>query len=285
MEDLHGGKVGGHLGQTKTLAKVRQRFYWYGMSADVRSYVRQCNVCASKKSPAKVRRGLLQQYPVGSPMQRVALDILGPLPETNQGNKYVLVVEDYFTKWVEAYAIPDEKAETVAQTFVSEFVSRFGVPVKLHSDKGRNFESRTFAEMCDILGIRKTRTTPYNPKSDGMIERFKRTLLGMISVMIDPHKRQRDWDEKVKFATSAYRATPHESTGETPDMLMLGREILLPVDLTTRVNSKDEKVSETTDYALHLREHMQTAHERAREHLRASARRQKKCDKKTGDYA
>ncbi|XP_038062372.1 uncharacterized protein LOC119732841 [Patiria miniata] len=122
----------------------------------------------------------------------------------------------------------------------------------------------------------------YNPKSDGMIERFNRTLLSMVSLMIDPHKRQRDWDQKVMLATFAYRSTPHESTGETPNMLMLGRELYLPLDLTTRVTAKDGEVSEETDYALQLREDMQLAHERAREVLKCSARRQKKCyDQKT----
>ena len=169
-------------------------------------------------------------------MQRVTLDILGPLPETERGNKYILVIGDYFSKWVEAYPVPDEKAETVAQKLVTEFACRFGVPLELHSDQGRNFESRVFAEMCEILGIKKTRTTPYNPKSDGMIERFNRTLIGMVSVMIEPHKRQRDWDEKVALATFAYRASPHESTGETPNRLMLhvhvhvGREVFVPLD-------------------------------------------------------
>ena len=95
------------------------------------------------------------------PMERVALDIVGPLPETERGNKYLLVVGDYFSKWVEVHPIPDQTAKTVAEKFVQEFVCRFGVPQVLHSDQGRNFEAQVFAEMCSILGIDKTRTTPY----------------------------------------------------------------------------------------------------------------------------
>ena len=97
---------------------------------------------------------------VGAPMERVALDVVGPLPVTDRGNKYILVVGDYLSKWTEAYPIPDQTATTVADKFVKEFVSRYGVPEVLHSDQGRNFESQVFQEMCRLLGIEKTRTTP-----------------------------------------------------------------------------------------------------------------------------
>ena len=164
VRELHGGKSSGHLGVKKTTAKVCARFYWSGIHADVRSAIRQCNVCAKRKSPAKARKAPLQQHAVGTPMQRVALDIMGPLPESDKGNKYILVVGDYLSKWMEAYPIPDQTATTVAEKFVNEFVCRFGVPDVLHSDQGRNFESQIFAEMCSALGIEKTRTCPYNPE-------------------------------------------------------------------------------------------------------------------------
>ena len=278
VKELHGGKSSGHLGMNKTIAKVRMRFYWVGMDADIRSIVRQCNICASKKSPAKKRRAPLQQDSVGMPMERVALDIVGPLPETERGNKYILVVGDYFSKWMEAYPIPDQTAETVAEKFVNEFVCRFGVPAVLHSDQGRNFESHVFKEMCEILGIHKTRTTPYNPKSDGLIEKFNGTLINMLSMMIEPFNRQRDWDEKLAMALLAYRSAPQDSTRETPNMLMLGREIHLPVDLTTEAlqDDVDDGTNLKADYAYTLRQRMRAAHQRARANFAQSARRQKK---------
>ena len=216
----------------------------------------------------------MQHLEVGSPMERVALDLLGPLPETEVENRWILVVGDYFTKWMEAYPLRDAKAETVAKTLVTEFVCRFGVPAELHSDQGRNFEAEVFAEVCRILGIHKTRTTPYNPKSDGLIERFNRTLINMVATMIDPHKRQKDWDLQLPFATFAYRSTPQESTGETPNMLMFGRETRMPIELTTATTTRD--LSEGGDYADEMRSRMQDAHERARIRMRISSRRQKK---------
>ena len=185
-------------------------------------------------------------------MDRVAMDLVGPLPKTEDGNQWILVVGDYATRWMEAYALPDAKAETVATKFVQEFVCRFGIPREVHTDRGTNFESDLFREMCRILGIAKTRTTAYNPKSDGLIERFNKTLITMVSMMIDPHKNQRDWDRYLAFATSAYRSTPQESIGESPNMMMLGREVLLPVDLT--VEHPDRSQEETqTDFAEQLR--------------------------------
>jgi transposase InsO family protein len=116
----------------------------------------------------------LAQYNVGSPVERVAIDVLGPLPTSEDGNKCILILiaADNFTKWVEGYALPNQEAVTVADVLVKEFVCRFGVPLFIHSDQGRNFESAVFGEMCRLLGINKTRTTPLHPQSDGMVERF-----------------------------------------------------------------------------------------------------------------
>ena len=95
------------------------------------------------------------------------MDIIGPLLETDQGNPYILVM-DSFLKWVEALAMPEQSAATVAHLFVTEVISRFGVPLQIHTDQGRNFESVLFKEVCRLLGIEKTRTTPLHPQSNGM---------------------------------------------------------------------------------------------------------------------
>ena len=275
LEQLHGSKTAGHMGLRKTLEKVRTRYYWVGMSAYVRSFVRKCNLCARRKSPPKKRRAPLQQYRVGAPLERVAMDILGPLPETEKGNIYILVIGDYFTKWMEAHPLPDQKAETVAKKFVEEFVCRFGVPRELHTDQGRNFEADIVKEMCKYLGIQKTRTTGYNPKSDGMVERFNRTLMNIVSNMIDPVKRQKDWDDQLPYATLAYRTSVQESTGETPSMMMLGRELTLPLDVIAESPFTEEEIEES-DYAEQLRMRMQLAHDVARNNLKSAAVRQKR---------
>ena len=220
---MHDGVLSGHLGSRKTLQKTRQNFYWFNMKQDINIYVQQCDVCAASKESNKSPRAPLGSMPVGAPLDRLATDILGPLPLTPRGNKYVLIVGDYFTKWVEIFPVPDQTAKTCAMKIVHDVIGRFGSPLQLHSDQGRNYESEIFKQICDLLEIRKTRTSARNPKCNGMIERRNRTLLRMIRAYL--RGEQQDWDLYLGCLAAAYRSTPNESTGFIPNMLMLGREV------------------------------------------------------------
>lgn len=135
----------------------------------------------------------MKKYNVGSPFERIAIDVAGPFPETDRRNKYILVAMDYFSKCPEAYAIPNQEAETVAVVLVENWISRYGVPLQLHLDQGRNFESRLFQELYKLLGIVKTRTTPLHPQSDSMVERFNHTIEKYLAKVVSKH--QRDWDK------------------------------------------------------------------------------------------
>ena len=207
-------------------------------------------------------------------MERIAIDLTGPLPRTRAGNTSIMVVADYFTKWVEAFALPDQTAETVAKTLVEQVVTRFGTPLEIHTDQGREFEAGLFRRVCRLLGIRKTRTTPFHPQSDGMVERFNRTVKTMLSMFVA--ENQNDWDEHLPYVLMAYRSSQHESTKFTPNMLMLGREVALPLDVV--VGSPEER-SETTgapDYVDRLRARRTRAHEFARRRLRQTQNYQKR---------
>jgi hypothetical protein len=111
----------------------------------------------------------MHQYNVGAPFKRIAVDIAGPFPESDRGNRFLLIAMDYFTKWPDVYAIPNQEASTVADFLVNNFFCRFGVPMELHRDQGRNFESRLMQEVLERLEVSKTRTTPLHPQSDGMV--------------------------------------------------------------------------------------------------------------------
>lgn len=176
MRQIHEGQVGGHFGVEHTVTRLQTRYFWYRIREDVALWCGTCISCASKARPAKTLQAPMGTVQVAAPMERVALDIMGPLNETEHHNKYVLVVQDYFTKWVEAFPIPNDQAVTVAEVLASEWVCHFGASQTLHSDKGCNFESKVFQKTCTLFGIEKTHTTPFRPQSDGQEEWFNATL-------------------------------------------------------------------------------------------------------------
>jgi len=145
---VHGAAGAGHFGNSKTLHHLRGRFYWHGCRQDGELHVHCCDLCTAKKGLTQRSHAPLQQYLVGAPMECVGVDILRPFPTTDAGNRYVLVAMDYFTKWPEAYAVPDQTTATTAERLVDEMFARFGVSGELHSDQGRNFESQVFGEVC-----------------------------------------------------------------------------------------------------------------------------------------
>ena len=207
-------------------------------------------------------------------MDRVATDILGPLPTTESGNRYILVIGELFSKWVEAYALPDHTAESVVSRMVQEFMSRFGAPLDLHADQGRNYESKLFSDVCKLLGIHKTRSPPYHPSSNGMIERFNATLLDMISMYVNDN--QRDWDENLALLTAAYRCCAHPSTGFSPNKLMLSREVNLPIDLVLGLPPKSVDDNTPNEYVQELQKTMSEVFQLSRQHLQGSGQRQKR---------
>ena len=165
------------------------------------------------------------------------MDIVCPLSRTSRGNRYILTVVDHFTKHAEAYFLPDQEAPTVARAFLNEFVSRYGVPYVIHTDQGTNFESNLFKEICKLLGIAKTRTSPYHPQCDGQVERMNRTLVELLSLNV-PNPTD-NWDLELGLTLMAYRSTVQSSTGFTPYFLLYGKEMRLPLDIVYRPSSQD----------------------------------------------
>ena len=273
LTHCHDAVTAGHMGIRRTLASVRARFFWPHQRKAVEKWCAECTVCASRKHPTRKRRGPLQKYRMGLPMERVALDITGPWPVSHNGNRYVLVASDYFTKWSEAYPLPDQEAKTVAEAFVQQFIARFGAPLLVHTDQGRNFESRLFREMCALMGVKKTRTTAFHPQSDGLVENFNKTLGTMIAAFVS--ENQKTWDRDLAVLMMAYRATPHESTKMSPNWLMLGREVSMPLDIQIGL-APEMETTEETDYAEELRIRLENAYLAARENLGESAERQKR---------
>jgi len=269
----HDSRSGGHLGIRRTLQKIRKEYYWVGLQKDVRLWCQRCEACAKRKSPGQKRRAPMQLISSGVPMERIAVDILGPLPKTGNGNVYILVIADYFTKWTEIFPMPCQEATAVAKLIVEEVVTRFGVPRQIHTDQGRQFESELFREMCRLLGIEKTRTSPYHAQGDGMVERMNRTLEGMLSAFVE--ERQRDWDEHLPYLAMAYRSAVHETSGFTPNFMMMGREANLPLDVVFG-KPPDQRYSSSHEWIQSLERRLEISHRFARDNLQCNMRRQKR---------
>ena len=225
----HDAKSAGHLGQAKTLLRVRRSFTWYQMTKECRLYVQSCSVCNQNKKASRHARAGLGRYHAGFPMERVHLDILGPFVESSLDRKYILVMVDQFSKWIELAAIPDQTAEMIAREFLEHFVVTFGCPLEVHTDQGRNFDSNLFRTLCSLLQIAKTRTTPYRPCSNGQVERYNSVILAFVRCFSVGNPRS--WDEHLPLLAMSLHSMVHRQTGFSANQIMLGREVLLPVDL------------------------------------------------------
>ena len=275
LQMLHSHKSAGHLGIAKTLGKLRQRFYWPGHKKDVERWCKHCKICESLNRSLNPKKAPLQPKPTFRRMDRIACDLMGPVLTSEKGNSYVLVVCDYFSKYTEAYAIADMTAQTVADKIATEWVCRYGCPVSIHSDQGRQFESTLFQELCKVLDIHKTRTSRFHPQSDGVVERMNRTIKKMLQAMVDENPEQ--WDEHLPYAMMAYRATIHESTKCSPNLLLFGDENRQPVDLLYGECIIGEEVPICpSEYVEWVRDAYRTAFSKAREHLKTTAEKQKK---------
>ncbi|GFW40159.1 retrovirus-related Pol polyprotein from transposon 412 [Trichonephila clavipes] len=263
LKELHGSPIGGHFGVMKTLQKVRERFYWNNVWSEVEKCCRTCDPCAARKDPKKCTRRRLQLYNVGALFERIAFDILGPLPRSSDGNNTILVVMDYFTKWPEVYPVSDQEASTAAEALVQHWISRFGVPLQLHSDQGRNFDSAVSKRQCEILAIDKTRTTALHPQSDSMVERFNRIILNSLSLLVSSN--QQDWDKKLPFFLLAYRSAVHETTGNSSSQMLFGRDLRLPADILFSRHPDTPLAPEEYIEKLHAR--MEKMHHLARKRI------------------
>lgn len=163
IEQHHDTIFSGHQGIKKTIGVLKQRYYWPTLTKDVKDYVSRCVSCYQRKSAARAKAPLGKIQPATEPFELVSLDIVGPLPLTNNRNRYLITFVDYLTRYCEAIPIPDQTAETVAKEFVHKIITRYGVPKRLLTDQGRNFISALFKGVCTLLGVKKIQTTPYHP--------------------------------------------------------------------------------------------------------------------------
>ena len=211
---------------------------------------------------------------VGTPFERVGIDLTGPHPKSKSGKVYILTCLDHFTKWAEAVALPNKETITVAKALVNNIFPRIGCPLQILSDLGKEFESELFRELCARLEVDKIRTTAYKASTNGASERFHRTLNSMLGKVVDEH--QRDWCEYLPQIMAAYRSAKHEATGFTPNLLVYGRELSAPIDLVLG-RPEGPQYHSVDDFVEQKLSIIETAHQMARESLHAASSRSKRC--------
>ena len=271
-EALHADRIGGgHYGIQKTLDKVRDKYYWYSVTRDIDIWGKACLSCQRVKNPVQHHRAPLHPIPVGFPNERLHMDIVDPKVHTRRNSRYILTLEDSFTKWFECYPLKSMKSEEIVDVLIKQYICRFGVPLQIHTDMGANFESRLFQELGRRLGFNKTHTTYAAPWSDGLIERSHRVLVSMLKQYVDKHGR--DWDEALPYISMSYRCTVHESTGFTPNLLMLGKEINLPIHII--YGTVDEERRSAGAYLASLLQLMEESFQTVRENIKGAQKHYK----------
>ena len=272
---IHGGMTGGHLARKRTAASIQARAYWPTWSSDLDSFLKGCQPCARYHRGGLPRKAGICTPLVSEPWMRVSVDITGPHPKSSRSNQFILTLVDHFSKWAEAIPLRNHTASTVARALMTHVFSKYGAPLQLLTDRGPEFESQLFQELMRWMEIDKLRTTAFHPSCNGVVERFHRTLNSMLGKAVS--ESQRDWDERLPLVLAAYRGTPHESTGFSPNRLFLGREVRMPIDLVMGLPPDEIKDNlDVHEYLKKLQSDASKAYQLARNHLRASAERRKK---------
>lgn len=260
----------GHMGIERTLDLIRSRFFWPRMASNVETKIKTCPRCVRRKALPE-RAAQLVNIKTTRPLELLCMDYLSIEPDKSN-IKDVLVLTDHFTKYAVAIPTANQKARTVAKCLWENFIVHYGIPERLHTDQGPDFESKLIRELCDLAGIQKTRTTPYHPRGNP-VERFNRTLLSMLGTL--EHKQKATWKEYVRPLVHAYNCTRNEVTGFTPYELMFGRSPRLPVDLAFGLPAREPSSKSHSQYVQGLRSRLEASYQLALRNSEKSAERNK----------
>ncbi len=270
----------GHLGFAKTCLRVSRRFYWPRMYTDIKEYCQTCPECQLTTGRTPAYAPLFPLPVIDVPFERIGVDVIGPLERSQAGNRFILVISDYATRYPEAYPLRDVTAKQIASALL-KFFSQVGIPKEVLSDQGTNFMSRTLHQVYQLLGIKRVRTTPYHPQTDGLVERFNQTLKNMLKKFVSDSGK--DWDKWLPYLLFAYREVPQASTGFSPFELLYAHQVRGPLDVLRESweATDSPKTKNILTYVLKMREKLQQSTALARENLVRSQVQQKHWYDKT----
>jgi len=222
----HNLELAGHQGHKRMIDQIRTQFFWTGVNNDIKRWVKSCSACKKRKTPRPMRSGITTPVFSSFPNHTVAIDIVGPMNESTQGNRWILTMIDVFTRWPVAVAMPNRESRLIAKIIYRKWICDQGVPIQIISDQGRELVSRGLKYMCRRFGTRKIETSGYNPTGNASVERFHRYFMASISILHD--RQDTDWDDYVDPVLFSYRASVNDTTGFSPFFLETGRHPNLP---------------------------------------------------------
>ncbi len=265
------------MGIHATIDRLRRRFYFPKLRAEVEDFVKGCKTCQQKLRANQPQKHTLVSPTCGYPFQHLHIDLVGPLnPSRISGVKWILTCHDAFSKWPEAYALKDTTSKTIIRTLEKEIFARYGYPEAIHSDQGPQFTSQLFKQLQAALGIRITDTTGYNPKSNGQVERMHWDLNTILRALVADHGDPYDWEDLLPSALFTLRTAVCRSTGLAPYQILFGRDCSSPIDNIFGGPSDGLDEPGVMDYLRKLRKRILNAHKYARKHLSVAVRRQRR---------
>ncbi len=232
LNAFHDSVLGGaHQGFERTYLTIKNRYYWPKMYSDIEYYVKSCDACQHAKALSHSKNAPLHPLKVEDTFSRIHVDILGPLPESKPHKyKYILVVIDSFSKWVEAFPLVDQSAKSIADKLYSEIFTRYGACDQIVSDRGQNFLSKLVAALCELFDVKRFSTSPYHPASNAAVERFNKTIGQGLRIYCN--EAQTNWPEILPSLLMGYRMAPcTQSTTLSPYSILFGKEMRTFVDV------------------------------------------------------
>lgn len=279
LHEFHDAPLGGHTGIERMLKRISERYTWPNMKETIKEYVSKCDNCQKNKILKINKIPMKITTTSEKPFEKVYLDIVGPLPKTINGNSYILTIQDDLSKFFVAKAIQEATAESTCKAFLEGGICIFGIPKELVTDRGTNFISKLFQELCKLLKIKQIQTSAYHPQSNGALERCHRTLKEYLRSYVN--ESLNNWDEYLSQFSFTYNTTPHSSTGFTPHELVYGHKAELP---SAFVTSQNEHTS-YFQYLKDLRSKMHSIHKIAIHNLRkAKTTRKDKYDESSNNW-
>lgn len=270
LREMHEGRYGGHMGIRRTFDALRSKYYWPKLYADVRRYVRHCDLCQKMKMSTSVPYGLLQPIEVHSPFHTVGMDIIGPF-KTSRGYKYIIVAIDYLTKFVEAKPLRNIEAPTVQRFVERRIILKHGCPATIITDRGTQMMARSTEAYFKHRGIRHAATTAYHPAANGLCERANKTIKQMIAMLTSGGEK---WADVLPYVVFCYNTGYQDTVRQTPFFLVYGRDPVLPLDVVYSRRELEE-LKEESSYFTVVRERLQKARELAATYIRLAQEKQK----------